>query len=308
MTKTSTKYHDIDGVILLDKPLDLSSNAALQKVKRLFKARKAGHSGSLDPLATGLLPLCLGEATKFSQFLLEADKVYLVTAELGIKTATGDAEGEIIQRREFTPFSEKHLLTILEKFIGTIDQLPSMYSAIKHQGQPLYKLARQGIVVERKIRQVQIFTLDLLSHNETQLVLQVRCSKGTYIRTLIDDIGEALGCGAYVKSLRRTVVGPYREEQMVTLSELEKITEENAFELLQKYLLPLDSALSDWQELRLSEAAAYYLRRGQPVIVPYAPTSGWVRLRLTNGNFLGLGEILDDGRVAPKRLVMQIAK
>lgn len=301
--KNNSKYKDIHGVILLDKPIHITSNAALQKVKKLFTARKAGHSGSLDPLASGMLPLCFGEATKFSQFLLEANKTYRVTAELGIKTATGDAEGDIIQRREIGKLTESDLLAVLTKFIGKIEQIPSMYSALKHQGQPLYKLARQGIVVERKVRTVQIYQLQLINFQSHSMTLDVHCSKGTYIRTLIDDIGEALGCGAYVKVLRRLTVGPYLESQMISMDELEAYA--NQQDKLADLLLPPDSALNDWPELKLSEAAAYYLRRGQPVIVPFSPSAGWVRLRLHDGSFLGLGEIMDDGRVAPRRLVMQ---
>lgn len=292
----------MNGILLLDKPTGMTSNAALQKVKHLLKVKKAGHTGSLDPLASGMLPLCLGEATKFSQFLLEADKIYQVTAKLGIKTNTGDAEGEIISQREISAITQEKLLKVMEKFRGAIEQIPSMYSALKHKGQPLYKLARQGITVERKPRTVHIHELILLSYLATNFSVYVRCSKGTYIRTLIEDIGEVLGCGAHVTELRRLMVGTYAASQMITLCELETLLQTNQLNL-DKHLLPLASTVAHWPEVRISEAAAFYLRRGQPVIVPQAPTSGWVKIILHNGNFLGVGEIMQDGRVAPRRLV-----
>lgn len=295
---------NINGILLLDKPIGLTSNAALQKIKHLFNAAKAGHSGSLDPLASGMLPICFGEATKFSQFLLDANKIYSVTAELGIKTTTGDAEGEIIAQRDASQIEIKQLNIALKKFIGEIQQIPSMYSALKHQGQPLYKLARQGIEIERPVRTVKIYKLELLTFEKNLFSIEVQCSKGTYIRSLIEDIGEALGCGAYVKTLRRLAVTPYEQQKMFSPGEMEELIKTNKDSLMQ-FLLPADSAIHHWQEIKLSEVAAFYLRRGQAIIAPSAPTSGWVKLKLMDGSFLGIGEILADGLVAPRRLVSQ---
>lgn len=290
----------INGILLLDKPTGITSNTALQKVKRLFSAKKAGHTGSLDPLASGMLPLCFGEATKFSQYLLDADKVYRVTATMGSKTATGDAEGAIIQQRPIPSLSREKLLLVLEKFCGAIQQIPSMYSALKHQGRPLYELARQGISVERKTRTVQIHEIILLEQTAETFSMQVHCSKGTYIRTLVEDIGEVLECGAYVSALRRLSVAGNLEQQMVSLAALEAIQDPS---LLEQHLLPLDGALMHWPELCVTEATSFYLKRGQPVMVPQAPVNGWVRLTSNNGKFIGIGEIISDGRVAPRRLI-----
>jgi len=303
--RIKNKGRPIDGILLLDKPTGLTSNAALQIVKRLYDARKAGHTGSLDPLASGMLPLCFGEATKFSQFLLEADKRYRVTAKLGIKTTTGDAEGEAIAEKPVPAISEEILQSLFEKFTGKIQQIPSMYSAIKQNGQPLYKLARQGIEVPREPRHIEIFSIEYLSHDESSFSFIAHCSKGTYVRTLVEDMGEMLGCGAHVQALYRLSVGPYTAEKMHTLSELEKLAENKQYETMDSYLLPVDSAIEHWPVLAVSEAAMYYLKQGQPIIVPYAPTSGWVRLTHKNGSFLGVGEIMDDGKVAPRRLVQQ---
>ncbi len=296
----------VDGILLLDKPEGMTSNAALQTVKNLYGARKAGHTGSLDPLASGMLPICFGQATKFSQFLLEADKHYRVTAILGVKTTTGDKEGSNISERPIPPLSEEDLLTLCQQFTGTISQVPSMYSALKHQGQPLYKLARQGISIEREPRQVVVHSIKFLSYEEGQLSFEVHCSKGTYVRTLVEDMGEHLGCGAHVGELRRLSAGAYRAEQMQSLSHLQTLPKDQAMENLDAYLLPIDSSIASWTELTLSEAAIYYLKQGQPIIVPNAPTSGWVRLTRRSGGFLGVGEILKDGRVAPRRLVQNI--
>lgn len=294
---------NIDGILLLDKPKGITSNAALQIVKRLYMARKAGHSGSLDPVADGLLPICLGEATKFSRFLLEADKHYQLTAKLGVRTDSGDSEGNILNTSPVPQFSPTALEEVLDQFRGAISQVPSMYSAIKMNGQPLYKLARQGIEVERSSRPIMIYSLTLLSLDGDILKLDVRASKGTYIRTLVDDIGIALGCGAHVIALRRLGAGPYTAAQMVELDHLKSIEASGNQAALEAYLLPVDSSVSSWPDVKLSEAAAYYLKQGQPVIVPYAPTEGWVRLLMRDNKFLGVGEILEDGRVAPRRLV-----
>jgi tRNA pseudouridine55 synthase len=296
----------VSGILLLDKPRGISSNHALQRVKRLYQAAKAGHTGSLDPLATGLLPVCLGFATKFSSFLLDADKRYRVTVRLGTRTATGDAEGDVIGTAPVTGVTERSLLDALSRFVGTIEQLPPMYSAVKHQGQRLYKLAREGKEVERTPRRVQIFDLRPRSVSLPDVVLDVHCSKGTYVRTLAEDIGAELGCGGHVVGLRRTGVGPYRESEsrFVTLAVLEALAQrEQGLAAMDDLLLPLESALGHWPAVSLSEDAAFYLRQGQAVLVPQAPTAGLVRLYDPSRRFIGVGAILDDGRVQPKRLL-----
>ncbi len=292
------KRRSVNGIFLLDKPQGLTSNAALQQVKRLFNAEKAGHTGSLDPLATGLLPICFGEATKFSRFLLESDKRYQVKILLGVKTDTGDAEGTVIAEHPVN-VTQAQMDCTLEKFRGKISQVPSMYSAIKHQGQPLYKLARQGIEVEREAREVMIYTLKQLDFVGNELSLDVHASKGTYVRSIADDIGEELGCGAHVIALRRLGAGPYLAEQMLTLDTLSEASSEEACD---NYLLPIDSSLTHLENVILSDSTAFYLRQGQPVFIPKAPTNGWVKLTFQE-RFLGVGEVLEDGKIAPKRLV-----
>ena len=295
------KFRNVSGILLLDKPTAMTSNAALQQVKHLFKARKAGHTGSLDPLATGLLPICLGEATKMSAFLLDADKHYWVRCCLGQKTSTADAEGEIIERRPVDRAGLADLEPILSRYRGTISQIPPMYSAVKHGGERLYKLAREGKTVEREPRQVRIHCLQSLGCDGDFLELDVRCSKGTYVRTLVEDIGEDLGCGAHVHQLRRLGVGPYGSEDMMGLEPLQEMVEEGGMAALDALLQPLDSAVIHWEKIVLDRDCAYYMRQGQPVMVPKAPTKG--RVRLYDGeDFFGVGEIQPDGRVGPKRL------
>lgn len=296
------KLRDVNGIVLLDKPIGITSNGALQTVKRLFQARKAGHTGSLDPLAGGLLPLCFGSATKVSAFLLESDKEYQVTVKLGEKTTTGDAEGEVISRRDAGAVSDAAIAAVLPRYTGSIQQIPPMHSAIKQNGQPLYKLAHQGIEVERQPREVTIYDLRLLRRDGDALDLAVSCSKGTYIRTLAEDIGETLGVGAHVSALRRTAAGPFQASQMVDLETLQAAAEQG-LAALADFLLPMDAALEKWPDVCLSEDMAYFVRQGQPVFVPKAPTSGWVKLRTADRRFLGVGRVLEDGRVAPKRLV-----
>lgn len=294
----------VNGILLLDKPLGITSNAALQEVKRLFQAAKAGHTGNLDPLASGMLPICLGEATKLSAYLLDADKVYTGTCKLGVSTTTADAEGEIVAQREVPALDEAQVDAVLERFRGEIEQIPPMHSAIKQNGQPLYKLARQGIDVERKARRVTIHELRLLRLEADEIELFVHCSKGTYIRTLVEDLGEALGCGAHLSRLRRTRVGPFQEEGMVSLDTLREAAQEGA-ESLDRFLLPPDHALGDYPGVTLTESSLFYVRQGQAVQVPQAPTEGWVRLFDNTGGFVGVGAVLDDGRIAPKRLISQ---
>lgn len=304
MARRRQKGRPVDGILLLDKPAGLSSNQALQRVKHLFKAAKAGHTGSLDPLATGLLPLCLGQTTKFSAFLLDADKRYRVTVTLGVRTDSADADGQVIETRPVDGVTEGAVREVLPRFTGSIEQLPPMYSAVKYQGERLYKLAREGKEVERSPRTVQIFSLDLLGFTSPTLELDVHCSKGTYVRTLAEEIGEALGCGAHVSALRRTGVGPYVEgdTRFVTVADVEAAAEQGA-EATDAMLLPLDSALGHFPAVTLSADAAFYLGQGQPVLVPQSPTEGMVRLYTGSAQFLGVGLILEDGRVQPKRLI-----
>ncbi len=302
MGRRRVRGRDVNGILLLDKPTGITSNDALQQVKRLYYAKKAGHTGSLDPLASGVLPICMGEATKVSAFLLDADKRYQVRCQLGVRTATGDAEGEVLETRPVGTWSTDQLESVLDRFRGSIEQIPPMYSALKHQGQRLYKLARQGVEVEREPRPVKIHEMILTGQGEDWIDINVHCSKGTYIRTLAEDIGEQLGCGAHVSALIRNMVGPYGAGQLVSLEQLQNL-KENDLSAMDELLLPIESALSQWPHVDLSTDAAFYLQQGQPVLVPHAPTSGWVRLYEGNRSFLGMGEILDDGRVAPRRLM-----
>ncbi len=303
MTRQRQRGRNVNGILLLDKPIGLTSNAALQEAKRIFGARKAGHTGNLDPLASGLLPLCFGEATKVSAFLLDADKAYRGICKLGVRTTTADAEGEVIDTRSVEGVDEARVEEVLTHFRGEIQQIPPMHSAVKHQGQRLYKLAHQGIEVERAPRTVHIFELTAEQLAGDELTLFVHCSKGTYIRTLAEDIGEQLGCGAHLSYLRRTLVGPFLEAGAVTLDQLRAAAEEGQ-EALDRLLLPVEEALAGWPAVQLTENLAYYLKQGQAVLVPQAPTSGMVRLFAAGRGFIGVGHILDDGRVAPKRLFL----
>jgi tRNA pseudouridine55 synthase len=286
----------------LDKPLGLSSNHALQRVKRLYDARKAGHTGSLDPLADGMLPICFGDATKLSAFLLDADKYYWFRVRLGVSTATGDAEGEILQTRPTEGIGLEQIESVLGQFSGEIEQLPPMYSALKHKGKRLYELAREGVEVEREPRRVKIHSLKLVRADDLpEFELEVHCSKGTYVRTLAEDIGNALGVGAHVTALRRTAVGPYTGQQMYSMETLEQ-TAEQGQEALDRLLLPIDTALTDWPVVKVNADTAFYLKQGQAVLVPKAPTAGWVRI-YQGEQFFAMGQVQDDGRIAPKRLM-----
>jgi len=303
MARRPKRGRPINGILLLDKPIGMTSNAALQTVKRLFQARKAGHTGSLDPLASGMLPICLGEATKISSFLLEADKRYRVGMRLGIRTETGDAEGEVSYRHEDPiEFSRTEVEEALSGFIGRIEQIPPMYSAVKVNGRPLYELARKGMDIERKSRQVDIYELALLRHDGVDLEIDVLCSKGTYIRTLVEAIGDALGCGAYVTALRRPEVAGFAKEEMLTLERLQAIAADG-LEALDALLIDASEVLSHWPAISLNSDMAFFVTRGQAIQVPNAPRSGWVRLFSGDQRFLGMGTILDDGRVAPKRMM-----
>ena len=298
-----SRGRNIHGILLFDKPPGMSSNKALQEVKQIFYAQKAGHTGSLDPLATGLLPVCFGNATRVSSFLLDADKQYEFVCKLGQTTTTGDAEGEIMETREVGALDAEKVRELLQmQFTGTISQIPPMHSAIKHKGQRLYDLARKGIEVEREPREVTIFQNELLALEADQLSLTIHCSKGTYIRTLVEDIGKALGTGAHVTELRRTAVGPFKDmTQMHTLDELRQLKETDV-KALDTLLLPTETALQQYPAISLDADAAFYVRQGQAIQVPRAPTAGWVRLYEGEEHFMGMGAIQDDGKVAPKRL------
>lgn len=304
MSKPRKRGRDIHGVFLLDKPQGMSSNDIMQKVKRIFQANKAGHTGALDPLATGMLPICLGEATKFSQFLLDADKRYLVTAKLGERTDTSDAEGQIVETRE-VKVKTPEILTALEQFRGDILQVPTMFSALKHNGKPLYEYARQGITVEREARPTTIFELNFIEYNAPYLTLEVHCSKGTYIRTLVDDLGEVLGCGAHVTMLRRTAVADYPTEKMLDWNALQALAESQDLSLLDALLLPMDTAVAKLPALTLNESQTQGIGFGQRIKFDN-PNSlqGQVRLFSHENRFLGVAVIDENNVIRPQRLVV----
>lgn len=311
MSRPRRRGRDVHGVLLLDKPQGASSNDVLQKVKRIFNANRAGHTGALDPLATGMLPICLGEATKFSQYLLDSDKRYRVIARLGERTDTSDADGNVVQTRPVT-FTQAELDAALDSFRGETQQIPSMFSALKYQGRPLYEYARQGIEIARDARSITVYELQFIRWHDDELELEIHCSKGTYIRTIIDDLGEKLGCGAHVIMLRRVQVARYPFEKMVTLEQLNALlnaaTEAGIplAEQLDPLLLPMDSPASAFPEVNLPSTVADYFRQGQPVQASNTPPEGLVRV--TEGDerkFIGMAEIADDGRVAPRRLVVE---
>lgn len=296
------KRRSVSGIIIFDKPYGFSSNGALQKVRWLLNADKGGHTGSLDPLATGVLPLCFGEATKFSRYLLDADKEYEAVMQFGVTTNTGDAEGEVLETRAVHVCAED-IEAVLPQFRGVIQQVPPMYSALKKDGQPLYKLARAGITVDRPARTVTINHLELLSCEGDQARILVSCTKGTYIRTLVEDIGAALGCGAHVAQLRRTKAGPFDLTHAVSLAELEQLHAEGGAEALDACMIPMDSGLQDWPIVRLTEHSSFFWLNGQPVRAQQAPLEGMVRVYNHNDEFIGVGEMDDDGMVAPRRLI-----
>ncbi len=298
---TKRVRRDISGVLVLDKPLGLSSNAALQKVRWLFGADKAGHTGSLDPLASGVLPVCFGEATKFSSQLLEADKVYEVEALMGVRTSSGDAEGEIVETREWRHVELHSLQSVLPLFSGTISQIPPMYSALKHQGQPLYRLARRGEEVERKARSVEIYSLDIVHFSGNAFRLVVRCSKGTYIRTLIEDVCQALGTVGHVSMLRRRAAGPFSLEQAKTLQQLTCLAEAGLAGL-DALLMPADTCVAHWPAVQLNVENARKVAMGQTV-QSGSTSAGPVRIVGPTGEFIGVGAVLDDQRLEPRRLL-----
>lgn len=292
----------IDGILLLDKPAGLSSNQALQRVKRLLQAQKAGHTGTLDGPATGLLPLCFGEATKMSTYLLNARKSYRCEVRLGTTTTTLDAAGDVVQTRPVPPYSAADLEKIFARFRGIIEQIPPMYSALKYQGERLYKLATLGIEIKRNPRRVEIYRLEASHLESGSFTLDVECSKGTYIRTLAADIGEILGCGAHVLSLRRLTAGSFNLTEAHTLEQLDTLYA-NSPESLDKLLLPVDAGLSEMPVIRLSEDKAHYFLHGQPVGPVANEEAGLVRVYEQTSKFLGIAEVLSDGSIAPKRLI-----
>lgn len=308
MSKPRRPRRPIDGILLLDKPKGVTSNQILQWVKHRYQADKAGHTGSLDPLATGILPICLGEATKYSHYLLDADKTYITRLKLGEKTNTSDAEGEVIARADVPKISADDLERVLAQFRGDIMQVPSMFSALKRDGRPLYELARAGIEVERPARPVTIYELSCVSIDLPFIELKVSCSKGTYVRNLVEDIGDMIGCGAHVVALRRTQAGPFDLLQSVTREQVAE-AEPLGFSALDDLLLPSWAGLADWPRVELSETSAYYLRHGNPVQANGLPRDGQSVLifeRQDDGRpaiFLGIGSQNDDGLLAPKRLV-----
>ena len=291
-------FRDIDGILLLDKPKGISSNQALQKVRYLFKANKAGHTGSLDPLATGMLPICFGEATKFSAFLLDASKSYRATCQLGQTTTTGDAEGEITSQQTIS-VDLSDVKTTLKAFVGQINQIPPMHSAVKVKGQRLYKLARNGQEIERKARQIEIHQLDLLEFDGDCFSFDVHCSKGTYIRTLAEDIGKSLGCGAFLASLRRTGVHPFWQQHCYALEDLGELS----MSAMDECLLPVKAALCDFEDLVVDDINKENLRQGRIIQLDSSPQLGLLNLVAENGQFIGIGEASENGRISPKRLM-----
>ncbi len=306
------KGRHIDGIFLLHKPQGITSNAALQRAKWLFGAAKAGHTGSLDPMATGVLPLCFGDATKFSQYLLNADKAYRCTMRFGMRTNTGDAEGQVISDNPGFALTQNEVESALARFEGQIEQVPSMFSAIKHQGQPLYKLAREGIEVERAARPVTVYHLALTAFRSGEYPeadVEARVSKGTYIRTLAEDVGNVLGCGAHISSLHRSQAGPFSETDCISLEQLEAVRGDGLAEQLDQFLLPVDKAIEHLQSVVLPTASGHFFRQGQPVLEVSALQSTavgeMVRVVLESGEFLGVAEIQTDGRIAPRKLLQQ---
>lgn len=306
------KGRALNGVLLLDKPYEMSSNHALQKVKRLYFAQKAGHTGALDPLATGMLPICLGEGTKFSQFLLDTDKTYVVTAKLGIRTTTSDADGDIVSEKPVN-VSQEQILAAIDSFRGDSKQVPSMYSALKYKGQPLYKYAREGIEVEREARDITVYHLEVLRIGADEVDMEIHVSKGTYIRTIVDDLGELLGCGAHVSMLRRVSVGNYPRDRMVTIEQLESLLEQAKEQdvppstLLDPLLLPMNTACGDMPQVYVDDMSANFLRHGNPVQASNTPLDGLVQVFTGDertAEFIGVGIIDDDGLVAPKRITV----
>lgn len=303
------KGRNINGILLVDKHQGESSNAIVQQIKRLYGAAKAGHTGALDPLATGMLPVCLGEATKFSQFLLDADKTYEVEAQLGVRTNTSDADGEVVQIKEVT-VSDVQLNEALAKFRGKIKQIPSMYSALKHQGQPLYSYARKGIDIPREPRAIEIYSIELIAFEHDSVRLRIHCSKGTYIRTIIDDLGELLGCGAHVRQLRRVKVADF-PEQMRSVSDYQSMVGDvpetlEHYPLLDALLLPMDTPVLSLQAADVNQQEMAKLQLGQSLsgVAENLTTGQTVRVYGPHQLFLGIAQCTETQDLQPKRLVV----
>lgn len=310
MARRSKRGRPLNGVLILNKSAGMTSNRALQICKRLFDAQKAGHTGALDPLATGVLPICFGEATKFSQYLLNADKTYRVRARFGVTTKTLDSEGDVVAEKDTTELSRSAIEAVLPAYRGEIQQIPPMYSALKVDGKALYTLAREGKEIDRKPRDVTIYRLELTEFSpgpEAEAVFEVECSKGTYIRSLVADIGDALGLGAHVAELHRTVAGPFTESQTVTLETLEFERGDGAAESLDHYLLPEYSPVASLSAVELDAATAEFFIQGQAVIVSqvyrFGAEGDIVRVFVEDGQFLGVAEVSDDARILPRRLI-----
>lgn len=295
------KGRPVNGIVLLDKPYDISSNKALQIVKNIYKAQKAGHTGSLDPLATGMLPICLGEATKVSTFLLDSNKSYSFDCKLGEVTSTGDVDGEVIKTVAIPVLSEELINKVLVSFVGEIDQIPPMYSALKQDGKRLYELARKGVEVKRKARQVVIHELKLVGYTEDTISLEVKCSKGTYVRSLAQDIADKLGTGAHVSRLQRIAVDPFPVEKMLTLDDLREL-QGKGLEELDSALLPTDSALPQWPFIELTDDMVFYFRRGQELMLPGHDHETLVKVYGPNGEFIGIAEGDGGGGYSPKKV------
>ena len=320
------KGRPVDGVLILDKPQGMTSNSALQRARRVFNAQKGGHTGSLDPLATGVLPICFGEASKFSRYLLDADKGYYTTAKLGEIRDSGDSDGELVERREVPTIDEAKLEQYLSPLRGDIKQVPSMFSALKHEGRPLYEYARKGIEIERPARPVTIYSLLQTALRDDEIDLSVECSKGTYIRSLVEDLGLALGCGAHVSMLRRFKAGHFNLDQSVTLDAVMAL--EGDFEALDSHLLPIDALLPDFPYVFVNNSLGRSLLHGQAVRIPPSKITGLVRLYIPDeqvqqaessgevqmgeagaeapalGKFAGVVEVSENGELQPKRLVV----
>ena len=294
------RKRNVNGLLLLDKPIGISSNQALQKAKWLFQAEKAGHTGTLDPLATGLLPICFGEATKFAHYLTDADKTYVATLRLGVTTNTGDAEGEVLEIRDVN-VSRIQLEQACRKFIGEIYQVPPMFSALKYEGKALYEYARAGIEIERKSRLIKIHQINVESLEQDIVVITITCSKGTYIRTLSEDIGNILGCGSHLVGLRRTATANFMINQTFLLEQLESMSQEQRDALL----LPSDTPILHLPAIILDGESTYFLKQGQSVWKNGLIPNGFIRLYDEHQIFLGLGELASDGKISPKRLIRQ---
>jgi tRNA pseudouridine55 synthase len=304
--RTRVVWRDLNGILLLDKPAGLSSNAALQRVRRTFRARKAGHTGSLDPLASGMLPVCFGQATKAAGMLLDADKTYLVEAQLGARTATGDTEGEVVETLPVPELDDAAIDAVLEGFLGPIQQVPPMYSALKQDGQRLYQLARKGIEVPREPRTVTIHALHRSGWDGRRISLEVRCSKGTYIRSLVEDIARALATAGHVAGLRRTQLGPFRDERMWGLEELESVLQDGGEQALDRLLHGPDFALQHWPSVAVGVAEQAHVLQGQAVFAE-GPGGARVRIYGPGGLFLGVGQMTPEGRrLAPVRIMLDL--